>query len=93
MGIDPNATFDIVFRPGVEAPIGGPDGSNGTRAAYSPTPGNGQPTSTFLETQSRHLGVLGGWAPLSSHSRNFRADFDEDCRHRGVIGTGQSGHL
>ncbi len=37
----PNATYTASYRPGVEAPIYGPDGINGTGSALAPTPGTG----------------------------------------------------
>jgi hypothetical protein len=37
----PNATIDITFLPGVRAPTYGPNGLNGSREAYAPTPGQG----------------------------------------------------
>jgi hypothetical protein len=50
MSLDPNATFDITYRPGVEAPILGPDGSNGTtRTAYAPTPGLGESSQATIK--------------------------------------------
>jgi len=39
----PNSTYDIKFRPGVQAPIVGPDGLNGSGRAYAPSPGLGTP--------------------------------------------------
>ena len=38
----PNSSYVVTYRPGVEAPIYGPDGLNGSRIAYAPTPGQGR---------------------------------------------------
>ena len=33
---------EVIIRPGVQQPVYGPDGINGSREAYAPTPGRGK---------------------------------------------------
>lgn len=43
----PSANYTATYRPGVMAPIYGPDGLNGSRKAYAPTPGQGVPPTNL----------------------------------------------
>lgn len=57
----PDVNYTVIYRPGVQAPVYGPDGLNGSRAAYAPTPGQGSSfviqTADWIEDFLGHLAL------------------------------------